>query len=46
MRDGEGINQRTCMHNPWTRTITGALAWAGERLGLGGGEEKEKKLKL
>ena len=39
MKDGEGINQREFMHNPWTWTTT----WGGERVGLGGGGEREKK---
>ena len=42
MKD-EGINQRTYMYNPWSRTTIWALAWGGERIGLGKGEEREKK---
>ena len=44
MKDGEGINQTTFMHNPWTQTTIWGLAWGGERVGLDGGEEREKTL--
>ena len=43
MKGGEGIDQRTFMHKPCTRTTIWGLAWRGERVGLGGGEEREKK---
>ena len=38
MKDGEEINQRTFMHNPWIPTIMWGLAWVGESVGL----EKER----
>ena len=41
MKDGERIKQRTFMHNAWT--IIWGLAWGGEKVGLGGGGEREKK---
>ena len=42
MKDGEGINQRTFMHNPWTRTTIWGLAWDGEMVGMGVSGEREK----
>ena len=43
MKDGKGINQRTCMHNPQTLTTKWKLTWRGERVGLNGGDERKKK---
>ena len=43
MKDGKGFNQRTFMHNPWMQTTIWGLAWGGERRGLGGDGEREKK---
>ena len=43
MEDGEGINQKTFMQNPWTWTTMWGLCWGGERVRLGGGKEREKK---
>ena len=41
MRDGEGINQRTCGHDPWTRTtIRGLTEGGGGAGGRGGQGEK------
>ena len=44
MKDGEGINQRTLMHDPWiSTTIWGLMEGVGRvRLGGGGKREKEK----
>lgn len=33
------------MHNPWTWTTIRELAWEGERVGVGGGREREEKWK-
>ena len=41
MKDGEGINQKTYIHNPWTQTTTRGLAEGGEKVELGGGEKRE-----
>ena len=46
MKDGEGINQRTFMHNTMTWTTRWGLDGAGERVGLGGNEERGKNLEL
>ena len=43
IKDGKGINQRTFMHNPWTLTTIWGLVCSGERVGLSGGREREKK---
>ena len=43
MKDGEGFNQRTFMHNPWTQTTIWGVVWVGEGVELGGGREREKK---
>lgn len=42
MKDGEGINQRTFRHSPWTQTKMWVLTWSGERVTL----EKEKGRKV
>ena len=34
MKDGEGINQRTLMHNLWTQMTMWGRAWGGGRVGL------------
>ena len=43
MEDGERINQRAFMRNPGTPTTMWGLTWGVERVGLGGGGEREKK---
>ena len=43
MKDGKGINQRVFMYDPWTWTIVWGLAEGGVRVGLCGGEQREKK---
>ena len=45
MKGGEGINEVTFMFNPWTQTMIWGLAWGGERMGLCGSGEMEKKWK-
>ena len=42
MKDGEGINQRTFMHYPWTWTTIRGLSWGRERAGLSGGGKGRK----
>ena len=42
-KEGEGISQRTCMHDPWTWTMERGLT-VGVGSGLGGGGQKRKKL--
>ena len=37
MKDGEGINQRTFIHDSWTQTIIWGLNETGEGVGLHGG---------
>ena len=46
IKDGGGLNQRTFMHNRWTQTTIRGLAWGGEKMGPGRGEEREKKREL
>ena len=43
MKDGEGINQRTFMDNPWTLTTIWGLTKGGERTWGDGGGDREKK---
>ena len=46
MKDGEGINQRTFVHNPWAWTIIWRLAWGGEKGGKSGWRwEKGEKVR-
>ena len=42
MKVGEGINQRTLPHNPWTQRTMWGLAMGREKLRLGEGGEEEK----
>ena len=43
MKEGEGISQRTYMHDPWTWTTVWGLT-VGLGGGLGGGGQSREKL--
>ena len=42
-KEVEGISQRTCMNDSWTRTMERGLT-VGDRGGLGGGGQKRGKI--
>ena len=41
-RDGEGINQKTFVHDPWIQIIIWGLTDGGVEVGPGGSRKKEK----
>ena len=42
MKDGEGISQKTFMHDPWPRTMIEGLTGRREGMGLRGGGQRGK----
>ena len=42
MKDGEEVNQRTFMHNPWTWTTIQGLAWRAGGGACEGGQREKK----
>ena len=42
-KEGEGISQRTYMHDPWTWTTVWRWPEGGGEWGLGGGGKRRKK---
>ena len=43
MKNGEEVNQRTFMNDPWTGTTIWWLTEGGEKVGLGGGGKSKTK---